>query len=229
MGDHRLPPHARLRPATHPRPNTFQPRFMEMPGDRWNAWEGLRLPITAWTRGVDLLHCPANTCPRWAMLPTIVTVHDIIPLDESQYYPPEEVQRFEKGVRTACQNAWIMCPSQYTKDRLVDRFKTDPRRIVVNPWASGTGVKLVEPMRAQKVMNRYGIAPPFVLHLGASDPRKNTRSVIDAWAMIDKAVRGSWELVVVGLNDETRSQLMSAVERLGLEAHVHLLGYREGR
>ncbi len=203
----------------------FHPRFMEMPGDRWNAWEGFRLPLTAWTHGVDMLHCPANSCPRWPMVPTLVTVHDIIPLDEPQYYPAEQVQRFEKGVRTACQNGWIMCPSEFTKQRLMERFSADAQRIIVNPWASGTGIKLVEPARAQKVMNRYGIAPPYVIHLGAADPRKNTRHVIDAWAMLEKAARSSWELVIVGLSDQTRSELMTIVERLSLEANVHLLGY----
>ena len=218
---HRLP--GKVRPpivAQH-----FHPRFMEMPGDRWNAWEGLRLPLSAWTHRVDLMHCPANSCPRWPMVPVLVTVHDIIPLDEPRYYSADQVQRFEVGVKTACQNAWIMCPSQYTKERLIHRFSADPQRIIVNPWASDTGVKLVEPVKTQKVMNRYSIAPPFVLHLGATDPRKNTRHVIDAWAMLDKAVRNSWELVIIGLSDEMRSELMTAVERWGLESTVQLLGY----
>src|SRR5689334_2885685 len=47
------------------------PRCVDLPGDRFDAWERLRLPMAAWRDGVDLLHCPSNTCPGWMPTPTV--------------------------------------------------------------------------------------------------------------------------------------------------------------
>ena len=46
-------------------PSNFVPRYIEIPGDRYDAWTQLRLPAAAMLDRVDVLHCPANTCPRW--------------------------------------------------------------------------------------------------------------------------------------------------------------------
>ena len=68
-------------------------RLIEMIGDRFDAWQRLRLPAAAWRDGVDLLHCPANTCSFWMPTPTVVTIHDLIPLDMPEGRPAAEVRR----------------------------------------------------------------------------------------------------------------------------------------
>ncbi|MCK5114616.1 MAG: hypothetical protein KAR11_07640, partial [Phycisphaerae bacterium] len=49
---------------------------VDIPGDRWNFWENIRLPLTARRLKASLLHCPANTAPKFGKTPLLVTIHD---------------------------------------------------------------------------------------------------------------------------------------------------------
>lgn len=201
-------------------------RLIEMIGDRFDAWQRLRLPAAAWRDKVDLLHCPANTCSFWMPTPTVVTIHDLIPLDMPEGRPAAEVRRFEQSVRQACrQAAWLMCPSVYTRDRLIREFDADPMRITANAWAADTSVSPVPLSYWKPVLDRYGISGPFVLHFGADEPRKNTCRVIEAWSMCDRALRRSQQLVIVGLNHHAQEKMRRTVRQLGVGKSVRLHGY----
>ncbi len=210
---------------------TVTPRFVEMIGDRFDAWQQFRLPMAAWRDGVDVLHCPANTCPSWMTTPTAVTIHDLIPLDMPQQHDPATVQRFAQSVRTACRRAaWIICPSSYTRHRLVDEFDADPRRITVNPWAPDSSVRLLDDAACHLMRLKYGLFKRTVLHFGANPRtglRKNTRRVIEAWALLKRAQRDDWELLIVGLDEAGRDELRRTVHRLNVANSVHLHGFAD--
>lgn len=206
----------------------FQPRLIEIVGDRFDAWPRLRLPAAAWRDGVDLLHCPSNACSSWMPVPTVVTIHDLIPLDIPDGQPTIGVRRFEQSVRTACrQAAWIICPSHYTARRLVGEFGADPQRMTVNAWAPDSSVCSVPCADWSRVLQRYNVRGSFVLHFGSGEPRKNTRRVIEAWAVCDRVVRHQRQLLVVGLDDRTREALARSAKQLGVGSSVRLHGFAD--
>lgn len=219
---HRSPrPDPDLLPARRVRPVR-----LEMIGDRVDAWGRWRLPVAAWRDGADLLHCPANLCPPRSPVPMVVTVHDLIPLDVPGSAGGRERRRFERSVRVAADGAArIICPSAYTAGRLVDAFGADPARITVNPWAADRAVQAVPPERWPPLLARYGVPRPFVLHLGAADPRKNTRRLLHAWSMLGSEVRRDWHLLVVGLDPHTQGALQQQVCLYGSADSVTLCGF----
>ncbi|MEX0774365.1 MAG: glycosyltransferase family 1 protein [Phycisphaeraceae bacterium] len=212
-----------------------QNRRIEMPGDRWHAWERYRLPLAAWRDGVDLLHCPANGCPDWMPTPTLVTIHDLIPLDapasRGKGLATPRVgtsAHFARGIARACAAAaGIICPSRYTRDRLVSQCGADPGRIHVIPWAPDSAMQVVEEYTCQAVLQRYGVRDRFVLHLGANDPRKNTRRVINAWAAIKPAQRRGWQLLIIGLEGQVVADLRQQAVQLNLGDSVILHGFAD--
>lgn len=202
-------------------------RAIEMPGDRFDAWERLRLPAAAWRDGCDALHCPANTGPGWTPLPTIVTVHDLIPLELPESVSPEEARRFERGVVAACRRAAaVFCPSAYTRDRLVEGLLVEPERVFVTPWGADEFTPIHE-ARLVETMHRYRVDRPFVLHFGAPDPRKNTKRLIDAWSLIGQRARKRWTLLIVGLDAAMQAELLPYCDKLGLGTSVVLHGFAE--
>ncbi|MCE9588963.1 MAG: glycosyltransferase family 4 protein [Planctomycetes bacterium] len=201
-----------------------QPRCIEMPGDRIRAWDRWRLPAAAWRDKADLLHCPANHCPQWMPVDTVVTLHDLIPLDMPDNYPPDEVQSFRRSVQTACRRAaGIVCPSQYTRRRLIDDFHADGSRITVNPWPADSAAAPVPADMWAPVLRRYNVARPFVLHFGAADPRKNTAGVLEAWSRLPRHLLTQWKLLVVGLDPVTLERMTgyAAVRRLSGSVVLH--------
>jgi glycosyltransferase involved in cell wall biosynthesis len=205
-----------------------QPRLIEMPGDRFEAWQHWRLPLAAWRDGADLLHCPANHCPRWMPLPTVVTIHDLIPLDLQEARDPVEVKRFEQSVRRACQRAaGITCPSQYTRSRLLAEWAVASDRVHVTPWAATEPLEEIDEAAVRWTMLKYELSGPYVLHFGAGEARKNTRRMIEAWALVSRQWRRNWKLLVVGLDGPTRGQMEKTCERLGVSESVLLQGFAD--
>jgi len=205
-----------------------QPKFIEMPGDRFNAWDRLRLPLACRRDKADVLHCPANHCPDWMPVPTVVTIHDLIPMDIPETLEPEPSRRFGRSVRVACEKASaITCPSDYTRGRLVDDMHADPSRVFVTPW-SGFGkpgaVSLEDRIR---LFEKYRVEPPFVLHFGAAEPRKNTRRVIEAWAGLRKTVKTRARLLVIGLDAKAQHEFSTCAARLGIESSIALHGFAD--
>ncbi|MBL4701309.1 MAG: glycosyltransferase family 4 protein [Phycisphaeraceae bacterium] len=201
-------------------------QYMDMPGDRFDCWERLRLPYAAWKDQVDVLHCPANTCPRFFPVPTMVTIHDLIPLDMPQGQSQQRVNHFRKSISRASKRAsWIITPSLYTRNRLVSEFGADPHRITINPWAADSNMQYMTAVEAAPTLLRYAIDRPYVIHFGASALRKNTKRVVEAWAMLTHQVRKNWQLVIVGLDEKTKLKVRQQVENLGIGSNVNLNGF----
>lgn len=200
--------------------------FMDMPGDRYHCWERIRLPWQAWKDNVDVLHCPANTCPSVFPVPTMVTIHDLIPLDMPAGRKPEVVEHFRRSILRACKRAsWIITPSLYTRNRLVTEFGANPNRITVNAWAADSNMRYIPESQCQETLLRYAIDRPYVIHFGASAPRKNTRRVIESWAMVNHHARRNWQLVIVGLDEKTMLKARKQIDNLGITSHVNLNGF----
>ncbi len=204
------------------------PKRIEMMGDRYDAWGRLRLPMAARRDRVDVLHCPANMCPAWMPVPTVVTIHDLIPLQPNSGVPDGFKRRFESSVRTACRKAAvIITPSQFTRQQLLDGYKADAHRVVVNPWAADSRMRPVTPRAAEATLLKYGVRRPFVLHMGAADPRKNTRRLLHAWSISDIGRSGCCHLLVIGLDGPTARSLQQTVEQFGIAGTVRLCGFAD--
>ena len=195
-------------------------------GHRFNTWEQFMLPYRALRDRLDLLHCPANTCPAWMPVPTVVTVHDLIPLDGDDYFHPRQVRYFRKSVKRACRRAsGILTPSHYTRSRLIKEFGADPQNLFVNESAPDSKMHKVHEHSYGKVLDRYGIRPPYAIHFGADAPRKNTDLTLRAWSMVDAKVRQTWQLLVIGLSEHTLKRFNELVGLQGLDSQVHLHGF----
>lgn len=206
-----------------------QPRMIEMVGDRFDAWERFRLPTAARADRVDILHCPANGCPSWMLTPTVVTIHDLIPLDNRHGRNPQQVKRFAQSVRAACAAAVrIITPSEYTRGRLINEFGGDPSRISVNHWAPDSSMRYVPAGERRTVLERYGVDRRYVLHFGAAAIRKNTHRMIESWAMTRSTARRDWQLLIVGLDGPIYSDMEKRVRNLNLQASVRLHGFADG-
>ena len=191
-------------------------RVIEIRGDRWNLWEQGRLPWAARQAGAAVLHAPANTAPGVPLVPLVVTIHDLIPLDRDSHQPA--TGRWAANVGRAARVARrILTPSQYTRGRLVERFGISADKVVVNHWAPDGGCCAVTDHAAlDAARERHGLRPgqPYLFGFGASDPRKNTRRIIEAWAGLPAAIRSNLSLLLVGLQEPALSEARARAEAL---------------
>ena len=206
------------------RPNVSA-EVVDMKGDRWNLWEQVRLPLAAVARRASVLHSPANTAPAVPLVPLVMTVHDLIPMDSGDTV----ARAWQANVAAAAQKARrILTPSGYTRSLLSERLGIPLHKIVVNHWAPDNGCRRVtDPLALERVRSTYGLGDRkrYMFAFGATDPRKNTRRVIEAWAGLPAPLRTELALVIVGLQGDALTEASRHAAALAPEGGWHFAGF----
>jgi glycosyltransferase involved in cell wall biosynthesis len=96
--------------------------------------------------------------------------------------------------------------------------------VVVVPLAAGRQFRPVEAAEAGPVLEKYGVERPYILYVGALESRKNLPRLLEAYARLRKW-SARWKLVIVGARKWKFTPIFEAVQRLGLEPHVHFTDY----
>ena len=200
-------------------------------------WEQVVLPFWAVQDHLDLLHCPANTAP--VVLPRhiklVITVHDVMYLLPSAVLPASKVFRQRWGSRyrkmTVPRGARradrIITVSEFSKQQTIEYLQIAPDRIrVVHEGIDPRFASLADASAAPFAESgRQTLDPPFILALGADDPRKNTLSVIRVYAARFPDLPNQEKLVIVGLRHWQSSDAYHLVRQLGLTEKVFFAGY----
>ena len=203
-------------------------RQLDMPGDRFDAWFQLRLPLSARNDRVDLLHLPANAAPAWCAVPYVVTVHDLIPLKIADEASSAARRGFRRGLRRAVRGAArIIAVSNATRDDLIDEFDIAEEKISVVGWAPDTHVTAgAEPGRDGRTRARYELSRPWLLGFSGSSRRKNAFGLIEAMTRLPQEVRDSVLLVLIGCEPaEFRERLAERARRCGIASSCRFLGF----
>jgi glycosyltransferase involved in cell wall biosynthesis len=180
------------------------------------------LPRLARREGASLVHLQYFV-PAPARIPAVVTVHDL-----SFTRRPELFSRRDRmllgglvpgSVRRARR---VIAVSEFTRGDLIDRYRLAPERVVAIP--NGVASRF-RPDReaASEARVTFALERPFVLFVGALQPRKNATALLEAFAR----VRGhdEVELVLAGGDRGGLADVHERVRDLGLGARVRLLGH----
>jgi len=207
----------------------IEPRRIDIRGDRWGLWQQLRLPLAAWRCRADVLHCPANTAPKWSRVPRVVTIHDLIPTDRR--FCPDGSPRWAANVAAAARKAAaILTPSGFTAEQITRRFGVSADKVTVNFWAPDSTCRKVDDAEALvDVRRRYGLATGdrYVLAFGGADPRKNTVGILAAWAAMPRKLRNDHRLLVIGVQSTAMAALQSAAASLDIADTCRLGGFAD--
>ncbi|MCU7730404.1 glycosyltransferase family 4 protein [Actinoplanes sp. KI2] len=93
----------------------------------------------------------------------------------------------------------IVTISENSKREIVEYYGTDPAKISIVSPAIDHSVFYPRPAsEIGAVAGKYHIAKPYILYTGTLEPRKNIRSILDAYAKLPEHVRASYSLVLAG-------------------------------
>lgn len=224
-------------PQMFPQPNGRGNVRFRNPGSLpYPIWEQLVLPRWVRQDGVALLHCPANTAP--VVLPKqvklVMTVHDVMYLLPSHILASSKVFRQRLGSlyrrwvvrRVGLRADCIVADSAYTGQEVVRYLGIAPDRVrCVHLGIDLQLASLAHTIASPKEIGGKKLDGPFLLALGAGDPRKNTLAVIRAYGGRWRELPNQEKLVIVGLRDWRSSSANELVHKLGLSDRVLFAGY----
>lgn len=149
-------------------------------------WEQLSLPRALRRQGADLLHVPYWGSPWRAVVPVVVTVHDLIPLLLPAYRRSGLVRLYTALVSaTARRAAVILTDSEAARGDIVRHLRAPEARVRAVLLAADAGYRpevSLTPLEALK------LTPGYILYLGGFDSRKNLATVFAALALVRQEI-----------------------------------------
>lgn len=211
--------------------SNFKIKFFK--GFTYADWEQVWLPLQLLKDKPDILHCTSNTAPLIGSVPKVVTVHDIIYL-EKKCWPVNSnlYQRFGNYYRSwvvpqVIKNAeQIVTVSQFEKKNISSYFSLDEWKVKVISNAANENFKRVEEKGLlDKVRRKYILPAQYILFLGNTEPRKNMRNLIKAYAILLKNNSKAPDLVITNISKDVLSKILSEINLVDIINKISLVGY----
>ncbi len=195
-------------------------------------FEQVALPAAATKARAALVHNPYFAAPLWSRLPTVVTVHDLVPVVRPEYRRTAAQRLYTTlVVRGLMAASRIITDSAASARDLQDRLRVSAERIRVIPLGVDERFRPLQSDRerlwAEAILARHRLGRPYLLYLGGLDRRKNVSTLVHAFASLKQERRIPHVLAIVGgvrVGDDLFYDPRPDVERLGLEDSVRLLG-----
>jgi len=193
-------------------------------------FEQVSFPLACRRLGVDLAHVPYFASPLFPAVPTVVTVHDLIPLILPAYRGSPLVRLYTRLVTAAARKAQaIITVSQASQRDIVRCLHIPPERVHVTYEAAGEAFQPVEDeAQLVAIRQKYALPERYLLYLGGFDQRKNLSTLLRAFALLvnkQQQVR----LVIAGRLPGRDSPLFPdsrrLVRELGLKERVIFTGW----
>ncbi len=202
------------------------------------VWNGIRnifwiqvvLPIRLLGLKADVLHAPSFFAPLLCPCPVVLTIYDTLYLTHAQHYGDKlfllYAKLFIKPAVRRC--ALISTISQASRADILSAFGVPENKIhVIYPGVSSRFRPTRDTAAIIRILEKYGIASPFFLFIGALEPRKNLSCLLRAFALFLRARLGGerYRLVLAGPGGPAFAELQQIARELEILEHVQFLGF----
>ena len=180
-------------------------------------------------RGLDLAHVPYFASPLFPTTPTVVTIHDLIPLILPAYRGSLLVRAYTRLVAAAARRAdAVIADSQASKRDIVRLLGIPSHRVHVVYLAADEKFGPVKDAALMEAVRRkYGLPDRYILYLGGFDCRKNVATLLQAFAHLRRPA--DLKLAIAGKLPERDTPFFPhprrLAEELGLEERVAFIGW----
>ncbi|MDE0104938.1 MAG: glycosyltransferase family 1 protein [Bryobacterales bacterium] len=181
---------------------------------------GERFPGHPAVGPVALFHGLNQRLPEAADAPMVATFHDLFAMT-GDYSTPGFRERFAKlAVETARRANHIIAISEHTA-RLVEGLLGFPRANVTVVHHGVEALDAPAPAEERSILEAIDVTPPFVLHMGTIQARKNVGRLVEAF----EAAGSGRQLVLAGSTGYGGPDILSRIERSAARSRIRLPGH----
>ena len=184
-------------------------------------WEQILLPAAVRKVKADVLHCTSNTAPLFPGAPLVVTLHDVICLEKENGTSKSLYQKMGRiysrfvvpKVMRRCRK--VVTVSHYEKERILEKLGLPSEMVEV--VHNGFG----EEFNAEAALS----SRDYLLFLGATAPKKNTRGTLQAYGIYLEKSRRKLPLTIADLSREHVLEYLGEIGRPELADKIICTGY----
>jgi glycosyltransferase involved in cell wall biosynthesis len=177
------------------------------------AWSHVVLPARVRSIAPDVFHGPHYTLPSKLTCASVVTFHDPTFFTMPQVHERKKVAYFTRAARAAVATATrVIAPSEYSRRGAIEHAGASPDRTDVVP----EGADLTRYVPTEAIVDR-----PYILFVGALEPRKDVPSLIAAYDDLDTP----HDLILVGPPRWGTDAIEVAIAGAKRSATIRRMGY----
>ncbi|PYV44515.1 MAG: hypothetical protein DMG06_06035 [Acidobacteria bacterium] len=162
-------------------------------------------------------------------LPAVITIHDCVHQAGwgfspsmaynlvHRYYIPKAIRRSSK----------ILTVSNFVADEIQRYYGVSHGKLEVTPLgvSSHFSAQNIKTNEIPTILDRYQIHMPFILGVGTLEPRKNLKTLLQAFALLPVNLRRKFQLVLAGKSGWRSKELSRSLKGLPPDCRVVLPGY----
>jgi glycosyltransferase involved in cell wall biosynthesis len=179
--------------------------------------------------GADVAHVPYWGSPLWPTVPTVVTVHDLIPRLLPEYRGGVPVRLYTRLVSASARRAAAVLTDSLASKRDIEVHLRLPSGRVRCVYLAAGAHFGPDPAPDDGVTRQgYGLPGRYVLYLAGHDVRKNVASLVEAFATVAQADDDVTLIVGGKLPEHDRLPSFDPrplVAALGIEETVRFIGW----
>ncbi|MGZ3939796.1 MAG: glycosyltransferase family 4 protein, partial [Flavisolibacter sp.] len=192
----------------------------------WKFWYDVKVPLALKKIKADVFVSPDGFGSLTTRVPQCLVIHDLGFLHRQEAYKESHVQYFKRNTPRFIKKAkTVVSVSNYSKQDVVKRYRTDPAKIDV----IYNGVKKIFlPVSFQEkeaVKEKYTGGTEYFIYAGAIQPRKNLVNLLKAFSIFKKRLQTNMKLVIAGRLAWKNDEFLQLLERYKYRSDVILTGY----
>ena len=193
--------------------------------DRRNS----RVPVSdgyVESKNFDLVHFPTQI-GYITSLPSIYQPWDLQHLHYPEFFSKASFESRERLYRALCDQARFVCvQTEWCRNDVADKYKIDPRKMVVIPWGSVLDSHEAPSEAAiRAAVEKFKLPDQFFFYPAVTWPHKNHAVIFRALQRLKSEHGRTVHVYFTGKSTEHREQLDALARELGVADQLHYLGF----
>lgn len=203
----------------------------------YHLWEQFHLPREVIRHKIDILHCTSNTAPLWLTTPLVLTLHDIIYLENFQFvsYQSTLYQLVGNFYRR-----WVV-PSILKSSKRIITVSNSEKDIILNSYPE-LNHKLfviynsmaddfldIDKSRYPEIKAKYNLPDEYIFALGNSSPKKNLPNALRGYIIYHKSSPNPLPLILADEPPSDVFKLMGVPISKEIQKDIRFIGYVKNR
>lgn len=173
-------------------------------------------------------HGPNYYLPRFAGR-SVVTIHDLSVFSWAWCHPAERVKAIQKAINYSVKHAsMLITDSEFVRQEIAQFYNISLDKIVAIPLAAGDEFKPRAKAEAQSLLAKYSLKfEKYSLFVSTIEPRKNLKTLLEAYRLIPLNVRINFPLIIIGYKGWSSEDIHLKMLEAEEEGWLRYIGFAE--
>lgn len=199
----------------------------------YHLWEQFHLPREVIRHKIDILHCTSNTAPLWLTTPLVLTLHDIIYLENFRFVSYQSTlyqligNFYRRWVVPSIlkSSSRIITVSNTEKDIILARYPELNHKLFVVYNSMADNFLDIDKSKYPEIKERYNLPTEYIFALGNTSQKKNLPNVLQAYAIYHQNTPKPLPFILADEPPNDAFKLLSGSIPKEVEDDIHFIGY----